>query len=149
MRFEAWLRQRLITQDEFGAISSWRAFIAPEEHLYTSGGERWDPAEPERCDLGWGLLPRLGWIQGISRSGAALVINHFAIEKSLTGLGLGKRLAHGFGQAVKAHAGIDEIMFTEYAPSAAHHPFFTKQLGAVRQPYIAHHDRDKWVWKIP
>ncbi|WP_155944536.1 hypothetical protein [Pseudoxanthomonas sp. Root630] len=69
-----------------------RPLLPPEKHLYTQGGELLTPAKPQGIDLGWGLHSGLGCIYGISRSSKASVINHFAIEKSLTGQGLGKQV---------------------------------------------------------
>jgi len=151
MSLRSIVRRWLLSDTEQQGLAAWAAFVRPEHHLYDQSGTLWDPATPARTDLGWGAGPgsTLGWLQGMHEADNALVINHFAIDKSLTGLGLGTRLAHGLGKAVKAHAGLEYLIFTEYTQSAEHDRFFTVRLGAIRQPCHYDHRRLEWNWKIP
>jgi hypothetical protein len=149
MSAKSFIRRFLFSDSELRAISSWAAFVEPENHLFIQGDDPWNPEIPDEHDLSWGCAPKLGWIQGLSISGKTLQINHFAVEKSLTGLGLGSRLAHSLGQSVKAHAGINSLLFTEYTQTAAHDSFFTSRLGATKQPCHFDHKRYEWVWLIP
>jgi hypothetical protein len=150
MRIKSLLRKCLFTDIELQSADLWAAFVNPENHLYFQNGELWNPAARSFNDLSWGgTRPKLGWLQGLSVTNNMLQINHFAIDKSFCQLGLGTRLAHAVGKAVKINAGITSLLFTEYTQSPAHDKFFTARLGATKQICHFDHLRYEWQWIIP
>ncbi|WP_153133355.1 hypothetical protein [Dechloromonas hortensis] len=148
MSLKSYLRQLVLTPAEQQALAFTQAWLRPAENLYTRNG-RWNPAEPGgHMTITWGTKPPLGWLEDVRQQGPRITINHIAVATEFVGYSYARRLAHSFGQAVKQHAGVTEILFTEYKQSTLPgYPAFFAKLGATQMPSAT--KGFEWLWTIP
>lgn len=90
---------------------------------------------------------RFGWIQNIEiyKSDNLAKVGHFALEKELAGLGIGKHLAKSFAQYLNTEYGVTKIHFIERSVQPVYKTFFENTLKAQYKEYMGN---EAWLWEF-
>ena len=90
----------------------------------------------------------VAWIESIVivPKESQLEIGHFALDKKLVGLGIGKRLAFALQKVAREQLAITQILFKERSENSKYPPFFEKTLGATKVPGFP--TGDNWLWNF-
>lgn len=90
----------------------------------------------------------VAWIESIviDPKESQLEIGHFALDKRLVGLGIGKRLAFALQKVAREQLEVTQILFKERSENSKYPPFFEKTLRATKVPGFP--TGDNWLWNF-
>ncbi|MAD53156.1 MULTISPECIES: hypothetical protein [unclassified Idiomarina] len=92
----------------------------------------------------------VAWIQSIvyDTVNNQLEIGHFALNRKLEGIGIGKRLAFALKNVVNEELFVTQILFKERSTNPRYPTFFENVLGATKVPAFPDGAGNDWHWNF-